>query len=437
MSNLLKNKKLRNWSLILVILVAAFFVVRTFSPARASNATASSIEEVVSLNVTETIEASGSLEAQPFAALTWKTAGVVEKVNVKPGDQVKKGEILLALQPESTTASIVSAQADLINAQETLDDLLNSGTSLAQAAIDLKDAQEAYDKAQNYLNYLTTDSKVPQTMYSAKLVETRNGWRYEYDTNNYKGPAPKEWIVDAQNDLTLKAAQLQDAQREYDRLLAGEASTDVLAAQANVEAAQATVNSLYILAPFDGEVLSVGNVVGDLVDSGELAVNFADLSHLYVESQVDESDVANIKVGQQVEVTLDALSGVTFTGKVSEINPVGEEVSGLVKYTVRIDLDTVTNQSFLPLGTTANVVIHVKDATAALAVPITTVQNDANGEFVVVVQSDDSTRRVDIVSGAIVDDEVVVNGDLKAGDQVLVNNGSSFQAPNPFGGGEE
>ncbi|MEP6896784.1 MAG: efflux RND transporter periplasmic adaptor subunit, partial [Chloroflexota bacterium] len=359
----------------------------------------------------------------------------VEKVNVKAGDFVNSGDILVALQPSSTSASIVSAQADLVNAQKKLDDLMNSGTSMAQAAIDLKTAQEAYDKANDYLKYLNFNEYVPQTTYTAKLVQTRNGWEYLYDTKNYKGPAPKEWIVDAGNDLALKKGQLDDAQREYDRLLAGEDSVDVIAAKANVDAAQATVNMLNIVAPFAGQVLSVESHSGDLINTGDLSVNLADMDHLYVEAQVDESDVANVKAGQQAEVTLDALTGVTLKGKVAVINPVGETISGLVKYKVRIDLDKVTNQAFVPLGTTANVTIHIKDAAASLAVPITTIQNDAKGEFVMVVQSDGSTKRVDVVSGSIVGDKVVVTGSLQEGDSVQTNNASSFNAPNPFGGG--
>ena len=119
------------------------------------------------------------------------------------------------------------------------------------------------------------------------------------------------------------------------------------------------------------------------------------------------------------------------------INPVGEEVSGLVKYTIWIDLEKMQDEVFTPLGTTANVTIHISDATTSLAVPITTIQNDANGEFVMVQQSDGSATRVDVVSGAIVDDFVVVTGDLQEGQTVLMNDGTSFQAPNPFGGGGE
>jgi len=177
--------------------------------------------------------------------------------------------------------------------------------------------------------------------------------------------------------------------------------------------------------------------VGDLVASGDLSVNLADLDHLYVETQVDESDIAKVRLGNQVEATLDALSEVTLTGTVTAINPVGEVVSGLVKYTVRIDLDKVTEDVFMPLGTTVNVVIQVKEATASLAVPITAIQNDASGEYVWVIQGNGSTKRVDIVGGSIVGDQVVVTGALKEGDRLQLGQNTNNRAVprGPFGGG--
>ena len=282
---------------------------------------------------------------------------------------------------------------------------------------------------------MQTDSKVPQTIYSAKLVKSGNGWKYDYTAENFKGPAPEDWIVEAENDLALKKAELEDAQREYDRLLAGDTSSDVIAAQAKVDAAQATVNQLSIIAPFDGQVLSVDSHVGDMVNTGELSVNIADMDHLYVEAQVDESDVANVKVGQQAEVTLDAVSDVVLTGSVVSVNPVGEVVGGLVKYTVRIDLDSVKDV-FLPLGSTANVVIKVSDAQATLAVPIVAIQNDSQGEYVWAMR-DGASVRVDVVGGVIVGDLVVVTGDLQEGEvlEVVARDGG-FTAPNPFAGGE-
>ena len=96
------------------------------------------------------VEASGSLAAQPFASLEWKTSGVVGDVNVESGDFVKTGDVLLALQPSSTSASIVSAKSDLIQAQKDLETLLKSDTDRAQAAIDLQDAKDAYKKAKDW-----------------------------------------------------------------------------------------------------------------------------------------------------------------------------------------------------------------------------------------------------------------------------------------------
>jgi HlyD family secretion protein len=435
-NNFLKGRKAWYWGIGLVVALAGLFALPRFNSANASTTTSQSPASVVSLNVAQTVEASGSLEAQPSASLTWNTGGIVDKVYVKTGDKVKAGDVLMKLKTTSVSSNIISAQGDLVTAQKDLENVKSSSTDLSQAVIDLKTAQEAYDKAANYLDYLQNSKKVPQSETRLFLETKRNTWMYLYKTKTFKGPAPEDWIVDAQNDLALKKSQLEDAQRTYDRLKAGPGSQDVVAAQAKVDAAQATVDSMSVIAPFNGEVLYVQSQPGDVVNAETSAVNVADLDHLYVETQVDESDVADVKVGQQADVTLDALTGAAFTGKVTQINPVGEVVSGLVKYTVRIDLDKATDQSFIPLGTTANVVIHVKDATASLAVPITTVQNDSKGEYVLVVQGDGSTKRVEVVSGAIVGDLVVVTGDLKAGEQVQSNQQSSFNAPNPFRRGQ-
>jgi HlyD family secretion protein len=323
----------------------------------------------------------------------------------------------------------------LATAQKELDDLLSSSdTDLANAVITLKDAKEAYEKAANYLKYLQNSKKVPQTQTRVFIESRRNSWQYVYKTKTFKGPAPEDWIVEAENDLALKTAEYEDAQRAYDRLKDGPNAQDLLAAQAKVDAAQATVDSMSVIAPFDGEVLYVESQPGDVVEVDTPAVNIANLNHLYVETQVDESDIAKIQLGNPITAIMDAMPEVELTGQVTAVDPVGEVDSGLVKYTVRIDLDQVEAGVFLPLSSTVNVVIEVQPPTTSLAVPITAVQNDSKGEYVLVNQGDGSTRRVEIVSGSIVGDLVVVTGDLKEGDSLTIpqnNNGPS----GPFGGG--
>ncbi|MBI5840117.1 MAG: efflux RND transporter periplasmic adaptor subunit [Chloroflexi bacterium] len=412
-----------------VALLAVVVAAQAFRNVNASSEV--QYDVVTTVDVAEVVEAAGSLEARPFASLDWKTGGIVEEVNVEPGDKVKAGDVLLTLQPSSTSASIASAQADLVTAQKNLEDLLASDTDRAQAVIDLRDAQEAYDSALSYRKYLENEDRIPLTDSKVYMRKTPNGWKYDYRVQSYKGPATEDMLIEADNDLALKKAELEEAQRTYDRLKDGPNSDDVIAAQAKVDAAQATVNSMSIIAPFDGEVLWVEHQKGDVVIAGEFAVNLADSTQLFVEVQVDESDIANVKLGDQVQVTMDALP-VGLTGEVMAINPVGEEISGLVKYTVLIGLDETEEQ--ILLGATVDVTIQVSDAASALAVPLAAIKNDSQGEYVMVVNADGTTRRVDVVSGAIVDERVVVTGDLREGDQLSVAQDSNLDMPGPFGG---
>src|SRR5258705_5089558 len=93
----LKGGKARYWIIGLAVLLLALFVLLRFNSVRASNATSESPASVVSLKVAETVEASGSLDAQPSASLTWNTGGVVDKIYVQPGGQIEAGEDLMQL----------------------------------------------------------------------------------------------------------------------------------------------------------------------------------------------------------------------------------------------------------------------------------------------------------------------------------------------------
>jgi HlyD family secretion protein len=438
--NFLKRKRARYWGIGLLILLIGALLFLRFDTARASNGTPEPTATVTSVNVAETVQASGALQAEPSTTLTWNTSGVVEKVNVKVGDKVKAGDVLSQLKSTSVSSSIISAQSDLVTAQENLQ-TAESSTSLAQAVINLKSAQDAYDKAASYLKFLQNSQEVPQTETRLFLESGRKGWTYVTKTKTFKGPAPQDWIVNTQNDLALKQGQLTDAQDTYDRLKSGAKSQDVAAAQAKVDAAQTTVNSMSIIAPFDGEVLYVDNQPGDVVSSGAEAANLANLDHLYVDTLVGETDIANIKAGDPVTATLDAVPGITLTGKVASVNLVGTVVSGLVKYTARVDFDKTDTNLSLPLGTTTNASIQVKPASATLAVPVAAIQNDSQGEYVWVTRNG-STRRVNIVGGQIVGNLVAVTGNLKQGDIVelgQVNNNNNFGGGffRIFGGGRQ
>jgi HlyD family secretion protein len=239
-------------------------------------------------------------------------------------------------------------------------------------------------------------------------------------------------LAQRQADVAVAEAKLADAQKRLADLLNGGNPDDVAAARARVQAAQAAVGVLVITAPFDGEVLEVNYLPGDLAAQNTAAVVLANRTTLHVEVPVDEADIADIVVGDEVQVTFDPLAGLALDGAVTEINPVGQTQQGLVKYTVRVDV-TETDPRVL-LGMTANVNIITDVQANALAVPIEAVQLDDQGEYVNRVRADGTVERVSVTSGQTQDDVVVVTGALSPGDVVQIPAPQPDQFNGPFGG---
>lgn len=425
----------RNRTLIIVVLIAVvavggFVVLR--NRRAATQATQYQTAKVARGNLVATIGATGTVHAKQTATLTWQTTGSVDTVNVKVGDNVPADFVMAYLDKTSLPQNIIAAEADLADAKTTLNNLLNSSTDLAQAAIDLKTAKEDYDKAAYYLKYLQTSHRVPQTMYTAKLVQTmRNGWRYDYKTENFKGPAPQDWITDAQNDLALKSAKLQDAQRTYDRLAGGNKDA-IASAQARVDAAQASLNLSRIVAPFGGIVTDAEPLPGDQVAAGTTAFRLDDLSSLYVDVSVSEVDINSVNVGQDAEISFDAILNKTYHGNVVEVSNVGDTVNGIVNFTVTVQITDPDNM--VKPGMTAAVNIVVNELKDVVLVPNRAVRS-VNGDRVVYVMENGKPVEKKIVLGSSSDvSSVVTGGDVKEGDTIVLNPPTQFQG-GPGGGG--
>jgi multidrug efflux pump subunit AcrA (membrane-fusion protein) len=410
---------------------------------------------VIESTQTDTVESSGSIEPYQMTTLSWKTSGSVLTVDVESNQAVVKGTILATLDPSTAPTSVNQAISDLIAARQELDDAKNSRTASAQAEVTLAAAKDAYYLAlgyyntlgkqignENYINILTSAVlKAEQAVEDAETNYNRFAEASANDVNKAAALArlsqAKIDLKTAQNNLkyyqsvpnamdsatitaefNLAKAQLDDAQRAYDKLKDGTNTDAVISAQAKVDAAQATVDSLSIIAPFDGDVAVIYPRVGDLVSSNTEAAILVNRSSLFIEVYIDETTISSVAVGNPVIVTFDAIPELSMPGKVEFINPVGVVSSGVVNYTVRVELND-TDPRIL-IGQTANVTIQTGEPHTVLYVPVTSVQSDAQGEYVIRVKSDGTRERVSVVSGTIIDDLVVVAGDLAADDQVLL-----------------
>src|SRR6266498_3164237 len=264
--------------LILVLGISLFFTACS-TPAKSGTATPEAIPTVIA---DDTVIAEGRVEPGHYEEIAFSASGVISEVLAEEGQSVKKGQPLVHLGDESDT-NYAAAQLEMVSAQQALNDLMSvSGTDQAQAVIDLKDAQETYNKADDYLKYLQRSNKVAQTETRTFLVQTWKGYEYQYKTKSFKGPAPEDWIVEAKNDLALKKAKMDDLQRTYDRMKQGVDADQLAVLQARLDAAKAGLAALTVVAPFDGIVAGMKAKVGNSINAGEIAVTVADMSNWLV-----------------------------------------------------------------------------------------------------------------------------------------------------------
>ena len=444
------SRKLRTSALIVISLVMVSALLVGCATTTASAATTGTVQSV---SMSNSVQTSGSITAKQLTTLSWQTSGIVATVNTTSNANVKAGDVLMTLDPSTAPSDVILAQQTLISAKQALLNATQSNTAAATAEVALASAQSAYNAAlAEYWNKNQTQGSADQIVVLQQKYQIQentivdlktkldalselptNDSRYALALQNYtQAQIDAETIhqelayyeatpngLDTQTlqaNLDLAKAKLEDAQRAYDAVKNGPSTDAITSAQANVDAAQSTVDELSITAPFAGQVVAVQTQVGDQVTDTTPAIILVDRSILYIDVQVDETQISRVAVGDTATITFDALPDITATGKVTFINPVGASSSGVVNYTVRVQLDK--SDPAILLGATANVVIDTGAASNLLTVPVSAVQSDAQGEFVMRVNADGSTERVAVVSGTVVGTTVVVKGNLTAGDTV-------------------
>jgi multidrug resistance efflux pump len=321
-----------------IILIGLTLVFTACSPAGgAGMATPETISTVVTDN---TIIAEGRVAPARDAEIAFSAGGLVKEVLVEEGQPVKKGELLIRLGGESD-ASYAAAQFEVISAQKALNDLIkDSEADLAQAVIDLKQAEEDYEKAKVYLHYLQTSKKVPQPETFVYYIKKGNGYDVRLRTHFYRGPAPADWISQAENDVALKKAEMEEIQNTLNRMKEDGVDSEELAVlEAQLNAANAEVAAFEITAPFDGVVAKMNAKAGSSIPAGEVAAVVADFSKWLVKTtDLTEIDVVKLTENGPVLVKLDALPDVELHGTVLSIGQTYSENQGDVVYDVTVQL---------------------------------------------------------------------------------------------------
>jgi HlyD family secretion protein len=373
-------------------------------------------------------------------------------------------ENLAEVKAGPSAEELTAAEANLAAAQERYQELLagQSEAELIQLGVDLQKKTLALQQAQEDYNRVAYKGDIGASAEATALQEAT----FDYDAakaayEEATAPASEadlqealSSIQDAKHQLdTLRnqpteaelasaEAQVASAEAQLADLLDGASESELRTAELNLaeaqldlEEAQEDLTRARLLSPMDGTVLAVDVEEGQKVNTDSLnAVTLADLTQLELNVIVAEVDIPKVKVGQSVEISIDALPDRTFKGTVSQIVPVSESDSGVVNYPVTIRLDDENLEGVLP-GMTAVATILNESIDPGWLVPANSVR-EFEGENYVMVVRDGQRQRVKVTPGELQGEWMVVQSpDLKADDEVVGQVTSFLDEDEQFGPG--
>lgn len=255
-----------------------------------------------------------------------------------------------------------------------------------------------------------------------------------------------------QATLTQAKAKLDNAAATYERTkrlyAAGAISrqqldtdaTNLTVAQAAYDDAASQLNDTVIRAPIDGTVIGkpvpAGQTVAPGISTPMILATVADLSKMQIDTQVDETDVGKVKVGQRAEFTVDAYPGRTFTGTVSNVSQRANIQQNVVYYSVLIDVDDPAG--LLRPSMTARVTIHTATKQNTLLVPLAALKENKDGSKYVQTVQNGQVVNTPVQVGLMSDEQAEITAGLTAGEQVLLPQaakpGTAGRAANPVRG---
>lgn len=347
-------------------------------------------------SITETILVNGNVEALTKVTLSPKITGKVALVTVREGDPVKKGQVVVQFDPVEWESAVRQAEAGVETARTRLDQA-RTALRLEEERVrsNIAQAEETLRSAQARLTMVRTGARAQERMVARNAVSTAeaNLKRAEAELHNaqldyqrirnlyQQGAVPQSQLDSAEARLRVAEANVNSAKAQLDsarqnlslieegarreEIETAEANVaqakeglrlakegwrqvemrrqDVMTAQDYLRQAQSQLlnarkqlSYTLIISPINGFVSKRFVEVGQTAMMGSPLLEIVDLNNLYFAATVPEEDFTRLKVGMPVEVTLDALPGRIFNGKVSRLYPSGDPQSRT--FIARIDL---------------------------------------------------------------------------------------------------
>jgi HlyD family secretion protein len=394
-----KRKRLFIWggvgvAIVLLIAIGVFAATRG-----GTKIDPSKLAKVEKGDLAKSVVATGKVTPITKVEVKSKASGIVKKLLVDYGDNVKKGQLLAQLDKIEIEAQVASSQAALEAAQA---NLKSSQADFERAKVDAEGPdvpllKRAYDRATG----MAKDGVV-----SASALDDAE--------KNYEMSLNKQNVSKAQ--VTVLKAKIAQSQAQ------------VAQDQANLTQLHEQLSYTDIVSPIDGIVLSRDVEMGDAVSSilvlgssATLVMTLGDTSEVYVKGKVDESDIGKVYLGQPARIKVESFKDKTFNGKVTKISPMGVEKDNVTTFEVRVSIQNPGGE--LKAEMTANAEIILEEHKNVLQIPEGSIIYDKDKKASVEVPDpkgkdgkDKVAVNIGISNGAKTE---VLNG-LKEGDQVVL-----------------
>ena len=393
---------------IVIIGLLAFRIVNRLNERQQEEVQKSQIKEEIIIpvrtalvekgEVNSFLKVTGVVEANETVRVTSEIMGQAKEVKVKDGEEVNKGDILIALGDEQIKIQVAQAQATLDSIQASSDKIKSGARpqEIKQAESALLQAKLNRDSVEE--NYLRMEK-----LFLEKAISQQ---QYEQAKNQYE-------IADVQH---------QSAQESYELVIEGAAEEDIKSIEAQVRQTKAALDmakyqlkNTQITAPISGKVTSITVSTGEMVSPSIPLLSIIDVSRIFVKVGISEKDISKIKEGQKVNLEIDAFSEEKFQGEVVSKGVAVDQISK----TLEVKIEILQPEVDIPVGVFARGDILVKTNQEALIISSSALVRKKDGIYVYVIE-EGIARQKEVVLGIIQDERVEILDGLSEEEEIVV-----------------
>ena len=385
------------------VVLLALIVIISVVATRKEQPEVTTVKVDVRPELRSTVTASGEVRPVRYIKLTSEVPGRILEIYVNPGDQVNKGQALVRVDPtqlqSSQEAQFAATQASLSDVQSSRNAVASAQQGLAVTEASVAAARQQVIAQQTAVNRAMIDVNTAQRELkrSTELIEKGVASRFDYDTARDHYEQAKIALDTAKSNLESQKLAVKEAQERANQQRAAvkEAQTNVKTSEARVNQQQAILRGQSSqrekatqYSPLNGVVADIPTRVGEFAVSqlsSTPLMTIADMSTINVEVNVDETEIANVDVGQEAKLKVDALGDKEIKGVVTQKNPLAVaksdtqgglsnrvNVQEAKEFKVTLELRDLTDDARNKLrpGMSATATITTKTKTNVIAVPL-------------------------------------------------------------------